>query len=254
MPHLEREFTELISQPNEVDEICRAALENWRAFFRQHIFVENLRKYRALQEVAPQTSSDQQELQTIYRYFKEIRKAAQYLRTTYLLFDVSHEEPESFHTFVWQLGQLKDTFDHPQQALPHVAILEELLSRPVTWGELPIQPDTIERILVAARQPLDRVRTLVEFDNLPARDFHHLRKKLRMFTNIYTLAVKYGRTGKIKEMKDLLVQINDELGDINDEMVARSVRGEAHYDHNIVDLPPALKLQIRQLLIGQNQE
>lgn len=250
---LETEFKDLISVPNEIDQICKTAVENWRSIFNREIFLDNIKTYQKLiqQEVLSQNEAN--ELNAIFKYFKEVRKAAQYLRTIYLLFDVAHEEPEHFHTFVWQLGQLKDTFKYPLKALPHAAILANVISQSSHWGDFSVRPDTAEQILDFAQQPLLRVRRLIEHSELPAEDFHQLRKKLRLFTNIYTLAVKYGRLGRVKEMKDLLVQLNDELGDINDIMVERAVSGEHRYEENIVTLDPSLQTKIRDLLRGENE-
>lgn len=248
---LATEFKALISQPDEINQICKTALENWRAIFNKAIFIDNLTLYQ--ESVQNHNHQEQMgELGALFKYFKEVRKAAQYLRTTYLIFDRAHEEPESFHTFVWNLGQLKDTFWIPEKSNAHVSILANLLSFSANWEDFTIRPDSIEMILVYAKQPLDRARALVEQGELPAEDFHHLRKKLRLFANIYTLAVKYGRLGKVKEMKDLLVEINDELGDINDEMVNKSLLGEKRYEENVVSLGFSLAQKITALLTGTN--
>lgn len=247
---LESEFRALISEPGEVEQICKTAMENWNATFSRKIFLENVKKYREIVGNGEQTAPQSAELSDLLDYFKKVRKAAQYLRTTYLLFDVSHEEPENFHTFVWQLGQFKDTFKFPDKAEHHVAILFNLLSSSPNWGEFTIRPDEVENILPHIKPPLDRARRLVEHTELPAEDFHHLRKKLRLFSITYTLAVKYGRTGRIKEMKDMLVDINDQLGDVNDVLVEKSVAGEKQYEENMVTLEPQLRAKIKSLLVG----
>ncbi|GEM_PF-1984959 len=251
---LEREFKELVSQPQEVEQICRTAVEGWRAIFNREIFLENLQKYKKLIAIAEPSEDERAELSAIFKYFKDVRKASQYLRTAYITFDVAHEEPENFHSFVWQLGQLKDTFKYPEKSIPHADILANILSAPVSWGENQLRPDAIEKILDYARQPLDRARTLIQEETLSAEDFHHLRKKLRVFSIIYTLAVKYGRLGKVKEMKELLVKINDDLGDINDEMVQRSVEGIQRYEEHSVTLEQQVRRNIQLVLMGQQEE
>lgn len=251
---LETEFHSLISEPGEIEQICKTAMENWNATFSRKIFLENIEKYLEIAAAAEPTPAQTEELTHLLEYFKKVRKAGNYLRTTYLLFDVAHEEPENFHSFVWQLGQLKDTFHHPDKARPHGIILRNLLTSMPNWGEFTLRADEVQNILPYIKPPLDRARKLVEHTELPAEDFHHLRKKLRLFSITYTLAVKYGRTGRIKEMKDMLVDIIDRLGDVNDVLVEKSVAGEKQYEENVVTLDPDLRAKIKELLMGDQEE
>jgi hypothetical protein len=251
---LEEEFSELISQQGEIEQICKTALENWRSVFNRNIFLSNLKKYRELivtNTQDAQGSEPPQELSALFKYFKDVRKAAMYLRTTFLFFDLAHEEPEGFHTFVWQLGQLKDTFYYPDRAVAHASILIELLSVDEAWGQFVVRPDTVENSLKAVQAPFDRIKRLLELEEYPAEDYHHLRKKLRLFANIYTIAVKYGRLGKVKELKDLLIEINDELGETNDELVDAALRGDKPYQENIITLPQELRAKIKQLFLAE---
>lgn len=248
---LEHEFRELISQDKNIENICQTSLENWHLAFHKETFLRNLEWYQTLMHGSGHPEGDELELKRLYKYFKEVRKAGQYLRTVFVILDKGHDPPESFQTFVWALGQLNDAFDFPDKSLALTTVLKNTVDQGSEWGNFKVRPDAVESILRLAKQPLYRVTQLLESQELSANDFHELRKKLRFFTNIYTLAVKYGQTGEVHTMRDMLVQINDELGAINDDWVQKSLQGEKKYESNVIRLDPALIAQINTVLMGK---
>lgn len=245
---IEQHFSELVSRDGEISRLCESALSHWNDIFDRTLFLDNLKRYSELISLQSHDESQQLELRGLLRFFKTVRKASMYLRTMYLFFDVAHEEPERLHTFVWQLGQFNDTFMYPDKSDAHARILNIQLEPDVSWGEFSIIPDTPDRAMGMAAQPLERALTLLESPQLAAEEFHQLRKKLRLFANVYTVASRGMADEATRHLKDLLVGINEELGAINDEMVSASIRGERRYEEHVVSLPEGLKTAIRALL------
>jgi len=245
---LEQHFENLIQEHGQIEQLCTTAIEHWRQIFDRKDFIENLESYSQL--IGTSNPPDSEPLRKLQMYFKNVRKAGMYLRTTFIFFDQAHEDPERLHTFVWQLGQFNDKFLFPEQSSAHAEILKKQLALNENWAHFDIRPDSSENVLNVSSFPLYRLRALLESSQLKAEEFHELRKKLRLFANIYTLSAKKSHDVGIQQMKAVLLEINEELGTINDAMVQDEIRGIQPYDANVLTIPTDLQLKIKSLLSG----
>lgn len=245
-----KEFESLVSQPDTINRLCETALTEWNTRFNLATFRQYLDTYSQIVQDTSSNERDKQ-LKPFYTYFKELRKAAQFLRTSFIILDKSHDVPEGFHTFTWALGQLKDRFGDPSSE-SFVAILQEVTGQSPNWGEFSLSPATVEESLVAATFYYNRVDKLIQRQQLLAPEFHQLRKKLRVFSHVYTLAVKSGMTGRAFEMFQILNRINDDLGDINDDLTVKSLAGEIAYEDELVPIDQPIQQQILKVLRGPN--
>jgi len=258
---VKNELLSLLTESNSLENISLLVIKQWHNNFDRAKLLHAIKSYEqicldegllaTLSEDQPNKGErDQLALAEIYSQIKNVRKAAQYLRTSYILLDRQHEAPKELAAFYWFLGQLKDAFYKPYLTKQIVISLQNLLESPLSkLDAVSIDVDTPHDIWQIMQQPLQIIERLVANEgDMSANSFHTLRKKLRLFANLFTLAAKSSNEVNVLAMKNELVSINDVLGEINDEFVADSLDGHKPYEDNRVLLDNTLKERISNLL------
>jgi len=247
---LEQEFRELVRDHHEVSRLCQQALDDWVHDFDKDVFLGNLLRYTNLKDEDLQTKNEL--ACELYQYFKNTRKTLQYFRTIFIIFDQAHFAPAHLHNLYKYLGKFKDCFWTGEKNAVRVSQLVDILNSTNNWTNWRIIVDKDELILDQAETIWAEIRQLLANQELTAVDFHTLRKRLRIFTNIFTVINKYNHDPRVSSIKMKLVQINDTLGDINDLLVQNALLGLTSYENQVVSVDDSLRVAIAGIFSGQS--
>lgn len=257
MSLLER-FGQLIADPDEIQTLRSMALEDWSRLYVADEFKANLDQ--CLELIRDLGAPDRLgKIRAQYYGFKRVRRAATTLCNTFRLLDERHDPPENLDIFTWALGQLDDYLDLQlfDEAPKYIRILQNLLTNHLEFSLPESKQSSPELVMEYAKFTLTRASEILSKDPMLAPDAHELRKRLRTITNMFTLAKRqesFSTHAELLALANDLIAINDELGDIQDELVRKSMAGEIQYKKEKVVLARSLHEQIAALLLGTQRD
>lgn len=184
------------------------------------------------------------------KFLKFSRKIFDLVRQGFVIFDEGGKPPQKFKEFTQEFGTLNDLVANGQPA-EAAAIAGRLRKKLPT-----IKAKDYDQTFVAGIPTINlfsvatHVRRSLEEkgDFMLADELHEVRKSMKRFMNYYRLAYAATPTERNKSTFEYLRKLNEDLGEINDDAVSRSLEGGLTYDARKVRLPRELRGRILEFL------
>lgn len=168
---------------------------------------------------------------------KTIRKYGAILKSGYLLFDQRHSTPVPLYQFVKVLGELNDYYFTPDASKHKTQTLSALEQLPDPESPPDFEPATDESFLEAWNYSLNRAKTGTKLEPIQITDFHNTRKSLRYIMNALRLSMFLDDNPNHQSLLKCLSRINEELGDIHDQLVTQAYAGKIDYYQATATIP-----------------
>jgi len=182
------------------------------------------------------------------KYLKFTRKVFDLLRQGFVMFDESGESPKKLRAFTHGFGELNDLISNERwdeaakaaarlkAALPHLMVIDY-------EGKFEEGIATTNLFAVAAqvRKNLEKMEDVTE-----PHELHGVRKDMKRFMNYFRLAYAANPTEENLKTFVYLKRLNEDLGDINDDVIRRGYEGDLSDDG--VPLTPELRNRILTFL------
>ncbi len=244
MAEILKELKRLTEKKSKRERLSAAAKEVWQSQFSSQRFSQLLADYRNMMSAHGQPTDP--EWDRIFVELKEIRKAGQVLRSSFLVLDCHHEVPDYFAYFIWAMGQLKDNFGSPI-SLAYVTILEEALEQYDLLNDVHLDAADRDSLKFMVKMYADDVLKKLNQDVLTPEEFHACRKHLRHLVNIFILGLRLWDTKRVRKVRMTTKDLNDRLGEINDKLEENKIARIRSISHREVHLPAQLKEEILAL-------
>jgi hypothetical protein len=189
------------------------------------------------------------------RQLKAMRKYLMLMRNGFFLFDASHEPPAVLDRVVTDVGHLNDeiALSDNQTARKEAHDLrdevDELadvqLDSYFKPAKLSSSEDHLDDQISVIQKYLDKNR-------IKARQFHEIRKIVKELMSIYLFKTPLESDAVIaasdQKVYDFLFQLNDDMGQVHDDLVAQDHRGDIDYDDYKLAVPLRIRTRIIALL------
>jgi hypothetical protein len=181
------------------------------------------------------------------------RKEASVLRGVFITFSKPHEAPEAIQRYARDFGKFNDALEVglEEPITDAVHALKKSLSpkkiRAVLTDHVfdPIGHDRFNEYLNSLMATIEKS---LSKDVLPIERFHDLRKELKELLNLFGLSEQVAPDAAHKTAYDYLYALNEKLGLMHDEVVARAIRGEVRYEDQSIVVPQEHRAAIRELI------
>lgn len=195
------------------------------------------------------------------RTLKVTRKKAATLRSVLQIFSKKHELPEDFGAFVRDLGKINDLlaaekFDEAQP-----------LAKKVLQEEKQVDFDGLLKQTTLA-SPKSTLKYLEEIKNEAAgimknkkvtiEEFHEVRKILKEFLYFYQIkaqsSVDAAADPSVQQSVIYLFDLNEQLGELNDDLTAEVLNGQANKNKTKIRFPEDARKLILHFLENSHIE
>ncbi len=177
-----------------------------------------------------------------FAYLKQVRRYGLILKAAYRFVDVNHQCGEDLNQVLSLLGQYNDHY-----WLSPPADIKEQIKSHLNQIELSVNFADTQTFKEYARNILSGIETLVQKKKLPINQFHDLRKKIRLFSNLLQVAAAEDYGGKLHGLFYALVELSTKLGNQHDDLVQKGLRGEIDYHQSIVKLNPSVADRFKRI-------
>lgn len=214
--------------------------------FRRHSFEESREAFLSIfdREQIESFLSAHEPTKEAYAYLKRVRRFGQVLRGNYKFSDASHTAPERFANFLRLLGDYNDRYWLPERPDPS-AILAELNS--LSEVEYALNDAGNQNCETFACTTLETINNLLNRPELPAEDFHRLRKNISLFMNVLAVAGAEGYQGDMHWLFSSIASISRRLGEQHDTLVQASLRDESDYHSTYTKVDPEIREEFERL-------
>ncbi len=202
--------------------------------YREHIFEEARKafefifdKERFVREIKLEANEES------FSYLKQVRRYGLILKALYRFTDTSHKCGEKLNHFLFLLGEYNDSYWISSQPEIREGILDSLSDLDFSVNFI----DT-EEFKKYAKSILDHIATLVQANNLPIEQFHKLRKRFRLLSNLMQVPAAENCGGNLHWLFYSIFKLSAWLGEIHDDYVERSLKKEIKYEESIVEIGP----------------
>jgi len=169
--------------------------------------------------------------------FKDLRKHGLILRAAYRALDGRHLAPQKHWLFLKLLGELNDTYYSPRIEESKERLAEFVEEQYPSLDGLDFFPATDKSFQDNYNKDLDVVDNFNSKTNLPARDFHSMRKLLRNCMNTFRLSGTLTQDLQMTQRARYMQDLNETLGTKQDQLVQQDLYGELAYGDAIVVVP-----------------
>jgi len=182
---------------------------------------------------------------------KIIRKDALVLQSAFILFDEEQTVPKYFDRFVTHLGKLNDAIqndfyeDIKKESRLLLKAMDKMEQEKWNGSFAPIKRSVFEKRM---KRLTSFIRKAIQSDYLSAHQFHHLRKKLKLLLFFFLLKQSTGEDSKLKTVCEFFSVLNDEMGEIHDDLVRTAAEGHIEYEKHPVEIPSRGKKLLLELL------
>jgi len=185
---------------------------------------------------------------------KDMRKQGVILRSAYVSLDARHEAPKALDSFVRVFGKLNDAIDNKMG--DEIARQAQRMQKLLGQDKLARLDGALQGFRPASGAEFDRyvadaVKVLagaVDHDELPAKEFHEVRKSLKNLLAVAQLLEDSStETDQSHALYKHLFELNEQLGKAHDRLVRRDLRGKANYNRATIGVPDWLKASVTRL-------
>ncbi len=214
--------------------------------FREHSFKQSKDGFLSVidKEKVKRYLSAEESTQEAFAYLKKIRRFGQMLRGNYRFSDSSHAVPEKLHHFLRLLGDYNDRYWLPEKQ--DVSQLRAALEY-IDGKELVLNGVSNQNFEEYVRKTLDVIKTLLKEPELPAKEFHELRKQVHLFADFLAVAASENYRGDIHWLFSSVSSLSRELGEQHDDLVRRDLRKEIDYQNAVVQVNPNIRQEFEKL-------
>jgi CHAD domain-containing protein len=186
---------------------------------------------------------------------KSIRKYSSVMRNGFLIFDASHEVPKVFDRFVTDLGHLNDEIGlNDTKAAQKQA--RELLDDVDALRDFNLSSKFKPAKRSSSTEHLnDQVKVIQKYlgnKKVKADQFHRVRKIVKELMNTYlfktSVETDSGTLASDRKVYSFLFMLNDDMGLVHDDLIAKSHNGKIDYDDYELSVPRRIRNEIKALL------
>jgi CHAD domain-containing protein len=205
---------------------------------------DELRAIADAAQTRPLTAAERARLKTV-------RKHASILRSAFQLLGDTHVAPKQLHEFVRDFGKLNDALESG---------VDSAVAPAARQFEATLDPDGLERAIkqfapasrasfdAHVKELFDEVATLARKPTLPAEQFHELRKQMKEMLTVLQLLERSEPYEDTRLAYEYLFELNEEMGALHDDVVARAIRGEGKYDGSTIQVPPTIRAATQRFM------
>jgi hypothetical protein len=189
------------------------------------------------------------------KQLKVMRKYLMLMRNGFFLFDVSHEPPKVLDRVVTDVGHLNDEIDlndgktaqkEAHDLRDEVDILADVkLDSYFKPAKLGSSEDHLTDQISFIQKYLDKKK-------IKAVQFHEIRKIVKELMSIYLFKTPLEKDAVIaasdQNVYDFLFQLNEDMGQVHDDLVAQDHHGDIDYDDYKLAVPLRIRTRIVALL------
>ena len=182
---------------------------------------------------------------------KAVRKDGNVLRGTFVLLDKNHEAPPKLDQVVTKFGKMNDAIAAGDKDLTkHYArvVLKSLDAKAMKKEIKEFDPATHKSFEKHMDEETKSLDASLQKTKLLAPEFHEMRKSLTKVLNILTLDPDSRKDPKIEALYQKVLSTQTAMGDMHDDLSAKSMHGDIDYDTYEVKLPAKMRADLRDIL------
>ena len=160
-----------------------------------------------------------------FSYLKQVRRYGLVLKASYRFSDVSHRCGEKLNHFLFLLGEYNDSY----WILPRPEIRDEILNN-LDDIDLSVNFIGTPEFKEYMKGILSQIEVLLQKTELPMKEFHTLRKRLRLLSNFMQVAAAEDHGGNLHWLFYSIFRLSAELG--------KGMKGEIGYYESVVEIGP----------------
>ena len=203
--------------------------------YRQHCFEEIKKSFLFLYDKEKIDKSLNAEAnEEDFLYLKKVRRFGLILREGYCLLGSKHASPEPFFLFIKSLGILNDQYWFS----PTKELRKEVSERNI--GNFKLEDPSIENKAFRKyfEKLLSETKELLNEQTLSMKEFHELRKNVRLCADIMQVSAAENYQGGLHWLFSSLLELSVRLGKEHDEYIKRDLKGEIKYKKTKVEVDP----------------
>lgn len=180
------------------------------------------------------------------KYLKKTRRLGLILKANYNFFDQGHRAPQQLRDFLRLLGRHNDHYFNGREEQA-AALLRGSQIEDIENMELNLKVVGDEDFKSFLKSIIEKV--LANFSNpaLNTREFHHLRKQLRLCADLFQIPAAENPGGKEHWLFTSILGLAVELGEVHDRQVEDVINGKPESEIQ-VSVMPAVKEKFLDLL------
>jgi len=175
-------------------------------------------------------------------YLKQVRRYGLILKAAYKFADSSHLCGEGLQQFLSLLGTYNDSYWISPNEDEKKKIIEGLDNI-----ELSVHFINTPGFKEYAKSILSEIEVLFQARRLPIKEFHTLRKRLRLFSNFMQVAAAENYGGNLHWLFYSIFKLSSQLGKHHDDFVAKGLQGEIDYHESVVEIDPHIAEEFEKL-------
>lgn len=217
-----------------------------RESFRRHLFEQSRKAFLFVldDEKMRRSLSTSEPTEEAFAYLKQVRQFGLILRGNYKFSDSSHTSPEDLYRFLSLLGGYNDRYWLRKKEDP--ALLLETFDR-MRKLDLTFDSASNSSFEEYAKKILNDTRTRMQKTELPAREFHKMRKRIRLFANLMQVAAAEDYGGNMHWLFSSVLSISRRLGKQHDELVQKDLRKKIDYESAMIQIEPDIRQDFERL-------
>jgi hypothetical protein len=182
---------------------------------------------------------------------KRTRKYGQLIRSAFQVFSEDHKIPKKLDLFVVDLGRLNDYIEgkvtRKISQETEVVKTDLVAIDGMNWIDKfsPAKKSSIQDFIGGK---MDDLRDTLENKKFTAHEFHEIRLMLKNLMNLYFFRAAFDEGEDSKRIYQFVLQLNQEMGEIHDDLVLKDNQGEIDYDRYKLKLPQSIRKKILALL------
>ncbi|GIK83775.1 MAG: hypothetical protein BroJett025_03970 [Patescibacteria group bacterium] len=234
---LPRVIPELAKSPEDVKKTIESAATLWSALFDNTQLTQSLKTYIEL------SANERKQNFELRKYLKELRKAGLLLKSA---LDCYSEDgaPETFNTFLSQLGKTNDAYDTKQGNKYAQKVLSLIESSDL--NAFSFTPTSTN--VCASRINIIKSRSLAQIQspNMLVPIYHDLRKDLRHLKNLYQVAAMQNPSNRsLIQTFHYLGDLSTQLGKVHDQYAKQKMMDKAGYEVTQMRIPSQLHRKLK---------
>lgn len=210
---------------------------------REHFFEEAKKAFEFVFDREKFTKNIQQEPnEESFSYLKQVRRYGLVLKASYRFVDSGHQCGENLNHFLFLLGEYNDSY----WISPRSEIRDELLTY-LDSIDLSVNFIDTQEFREYTKNIVSQIETLSQKNELPMKEFHTLRKRLRLLSNFLQVAAAENYRGNLHWLFYSIFRLSTELGKIHDDYVQKGLKNEVDYHGSVVEISPSIATEFDEL-------
>ncbi|MFA6269876.1 MAG: hypothetical protein WC657_01535 [Candidatus Paceibacterota bacterium] len=177
-----------------------------------------------------------------FSYLKKVRRYGLVLKASYKFSDISHRCGEKLNHFLFLLGEYNDSY----WISPRLEIKDEILNN-LDNTDLSVNFIDTPKFKEYAEGILSQTEIILQKKELPIKEFHTLRKRLRLLSNFMQVAAAEDYGGSLHWLFYCIFKLSTELGKTHDDHVQMGLKKEIEYHKSVVEIDSDIATEFERL-------